>query len=58
MSIFNELVIKNDPDKKTTPFFAFVKGVQLPHVQVLVLEAKTFHCKVLSELYVTANLIF
>ena len=51
MSIFNELVIKNDPVKKATSFFDFMKGVQLPHDQVLVLEDRTFHCKVLSRLY-------
>ena len=51
MSIFNELVIKNDPVKKATSFFVFMKGVQLPHDQVLVLEGRTFHCKVVSRIY-------
>ena len=51
MSISNELVIKNDPIKKATSFFVFMEGVQLPHDQVLILENRTFHCKVLSRLY-------
>ena len=51
MSIFNELLIKNDPAKKATSLFAFMEGVQLPHDQVLVLKDRTFHCKVLSRLY-------
>ena len=51
MSIFNELVIKNDPVKKATPFFVFMEGVQLTHYQVLVLEDRTFHRKVLSRPY-------
>ena len=38
ISIFNELVTENDLVKKTTPFFAFMEVVQLPHNQVLVLE--------------------
>ena len=38
VSIFNELVIKNDPVKKATSFFAVMEEVQLPHDQVLVLE--------------------
>ena len=58
MSIFNELVIKNDPVKKAASFFVFVEGAQLPHDQVLILEERNFHCKVLSRLYRTANLIF
>ena len=51
MSIFNELVIIKDPVKKATSFFVFMEGLQLPHDQVLVLEDRTFHCKVLSRLY-------
>ena len=51
MIIFNEFVIKNDPLKKAIPFFVFMEGVQLPQNQVLVLEDKTIHGKVLSKLY-------
>ena len=51
MSIFNEWVIKNDLVKRATSFFVFIEGVQLPHDQGLVLEDRTFHCKVLSRLY-------
>ena len=51
MSIFNELVIKNDPVEKATSFFVFMEGIQLPQNQVLVQEDRTFHCKVLSRLY-------
>ena len=29
--MFNELVIKNDPVEKATPFFVFMEAVQLPH---------------------------
>ena len=50
MSILNELVIKNDPVKKATPFFVFMERVQLTHYQVLVLEDRIFHRKVLSKL--------
>ena len=41
VSIFNELVIKNDPVKKAIPFSVFVEGFQLPHDQALVLEDRT-----------------
>ena len=51
MSIFNEIVIKNDPVKKTTPFLCFYGRAQLPHDQVLGLENRTFHHKILSKLY-------
>ena len=51
MSIFNELVIKNDPVKKATSFFIFMEGVQLPHGQVLVLEDRGFYRKVFRKLY-------
>ena len=51
MSIFSEFIIKNDPVKKATSFLVFMKGVQLLHDQVLVLEDKTFHCKVFIRLY-------
>ena len=51
MTIFNELVIKNDLVKKATSFFAFMEGLQLPHDQVLVVEDRNFHCKILSRLY-------
>ena len=47
----NLLVIKNDPVKKATLFCAFMEGIQLSHDQVLLLEDKTFQCKVLSRLY-------
>ena len=47
----NLLVIKNDPVKKATLFCAFMEEIQLSHDQVLVLEDKTFQCKVLSRLY-------
>ena len=65
MLIFNELIMKNDPVKKTALFPCFYGGVQLPHDKVLRLEDKTFHRKTLSKrtlntakLSVTANLIF
>ena len=51
MPTFNELVIKNDPVKKAASFFAFMEGVQLSHNQVLVLEYRTFHCKVFNRVY-------
>ena len=51
MFIFNELVIKIDPVKKTTSFFVFMDSVQLSHDQALVLEDRTFHCIALSRLY-------
>ena len=51
MSIFNELVINNDPGKEASPFFVFMNEVQPPHDQVLVLEQRTFHRKILSKLY-------
>ena len=58
MSFFNELVIRNDPVKKATPFFIFMEGVQLPRYQVLALGDRTFHRKVLSKLYRNSKLIF
>ena len=65
MLLFNELITKNDPVKKTTLFPCFYGGVHLPHDKVLRLEGKTFHRKTLSKktlntakLSVTANLIF
>ena len=48
ISVFNDLIIKNDPAKKAKSFFVFMEGVQLHHDQVLVLEDRAFHCKVLS----------
>ena len=51
LSVFNELLLKNDPVKKTISFSVFVEGFRMPHDQVLVLEDKTLHCKVLSRLY-------
>ena len=51
MSMFNELVIKSDPVKKSTPFFHFMEWVQLLQDQVLVLEDKVFHRKVINTLY-------
>ena len=48
MCIFNDLVIKKDPVKKAKSFFVFMEGVQVHHDHVLVLEDRTFHCKVLS----------
>ena len=49
--MFNGLIIKNDPVKKATSLFVFMEGIQLSHDQVLVLERKIFHCKVLNRLY-------
>ena len=51
MCILTELVIKNDPVKKATPFFVVMEGVQLPRGQVLVLEGRSFHRKVISKFY-------
>ena len=48
MPIFNDLIIKNEPLKKAKSFFVFMEGVQLHHDEALVLENRTFHCKVLS----------
>ena len=45
------MLIKNDPVKKATSFFAFMEGVQLPHDQAMVLEAELFTAKVFSRLY-------
>ena len=50
ISSFNELVSKNDPVKKATPFFVFMEEVQQSHSR-LVLEDRTSHRKVLSKLY-------
>ena len=43
ISIFNDLVIKNDPIKKAKSLFVFKEAVPLHHVKVLVLEDRTFH---------------
>ena len=51
MFMFNELVIKNDPVKKATPFFTFIEEFQLPHDQVLVLKNGIFHHNVSGKLY-------
>ena len=51
MFMFNELVIKNDPVKKATPFFTFIEEFQLPHDQVLVLKNGIFHRNVSGKLY-------
>ena len=51
MYIFSKLAIENDHLKKATRFFIFMKWVQLPHGQIMVLEDKSFHHKVLSKLY-------
>ena len=48
MSIFSDLIIKNDPVKKAKSFFVSMEGVQMHHDQALVLKDRTFHCKVLS----------
>ena len=48
LSIFNDLVIKNYPDKKAKFFLAFMEGAQLHLDQVLVVEDRTLHCRVLS----------
>ena len=53
--MLNKLVIKNDPVKKVTPLFHFVKGIHLTHGQVIVLEGRTFHHKVLSKRYLNSN---
>ena len=45
--ILLSLVVKNDPPS----FFDFMEGVQLSHDQVLVLEYRTFHCKVFNRVY-------
>ena len=45
---FNDLVIKNDSVKKAKSFFIFMEGIQLHYNQVLVLEDRTFHGKVLN----------
>ena len=34
MSIFNDLIIKNDPVKKAKSFFVFMEGVQLHQDQI------------------------
>ena len=48
MSIFSDLIIKNDPVIKAKSFFVSMEGVQLHHDLALVLKDRTFHCKVLS----------
>ena len=48
MPIFSDLVTENDPVKKAKSFFVFIEGVQLHHNQVLVLDDRTFHWKVLT----------
>ena len=48
MSIFSDLVIKNESVKKAKFFFVFMEGVQLHHDQVLVLEDRTLDCKVIN----------
>ena len=44
-----------DMSRKTKSFFVLMEGVQLHHDQVLVLEDRTFHCRVLSRLYRNSN---
>ena len=51
MSIFSELVIENDSVKKALSFFALMEVVQPAHDQVLVLEDRSFHSKVLRRHY-------
>ena len=34
LSVFNELLLKNDPVKKTISFSVFVEGFRMPHDQV------------------------
>ena len=51
ISIFSDLVIKNDPVEKAKSFLAFMEGAQLHHDQILVSEDRNFHCKVPSRLY-------
>ena len=58
LSIFNELVIKDDPVKKQHYFRVYMEGVQLPQDQVLGLEDRTFTAKFSVKFIVTANLIF
>ena len=53
MSMFNELVIKNDSVKKT-PVFVFIDRVHLAHDQVLLIESKIFPQKVFSDFVLTA----
>ena len=57
MSIFNELVIKNDPIKKATSFFVAME-VQLPQDQVLVQRTELLLTIFSIDFIVTANLIF
>ena len=47
--MFNELVFKNDS------VFVFMEGIELPHSQILVLEDRTFHHKVVIKLYLNSN---
>ena len=58
LSIFNELVIKDDPAKKQHYFRVYMEGVQLPQDQVLGLEDRIFTARFLVNFIVTANLIF
>ena len=37
--------------KKETPLLVFMERIQLPHREVLVLESRVFHHKVLYEIY-------
>ena len=56
--MFNVLVIRNSPIKKTRLVFVFMEQVHLPQCQILLPEGKGFHYKVLSKLYRNSELNF
>ena len=56
--MFNELVIKVTPVKKSKTICCFMEWVHLPHGKVSLKENGTFHHKVLSKFYRNSNLNF
>ena len=55
MSVFNEIVIKNVPVKKSITILCFHARVHLPDGKVLVLGDRNFYVKVLSKLHHNRN---
>ena len=56
--MFNELLIKNTPFKKTKQIFGFMEEFHVPQSQVSLGEGKMFHFKVLRKLYRNSELNF
>ena len=56
--MFNELIIKIVPIKKTMTIFVYMEEVHLPQSQVSLCEGKTFHYKIHIKLYHNSELNF